>query len=155
MNYLEIARIDALRNAQAKAVALFAEIEARGLIRPGISESDLSQSIYELAYEMHGVKKHWHKRVIRAGRNTLAHYREDPPNLLIAEGDVVFLDLGPVFEEWEADFGRTFVLGPDPLKHKLLHDLESAFSRGKAYFEEHPDITGSELYRYVQSLAVE
>jgi len=48
---------------------------------------------------------------VRAGRNTLAPYDENPPDLTVAEDDIVFLDLGPVFEELEADFGRTYVVG--------------------------------------------
>ena len=71
---------------------------------------------------------------MRAGRNTLAPYDENPPDLTVAEDDVVFLDLGPVFEEWEADFGRTFVVGNDPLKHKLRRDIEDGFAKGSSTF---------------------
>jgi Xaa-Pro aminopeptidase len=65
----------------------------------------------------------------------------------------LFLDLGPVFEEWKADFGRTFVIGSDPVKRRLHVDISSAFAEGKRYFKDYPDITGRELYLYVQSLA--
>jgi Xaa-Pro dipeptidase len=58
-----------------------------------------------------------------------------------------------VFENWEADFGRTFVLGSDPKKHKLREHVARAFAAGKGYFNESPDITGSELFEYVHSLA--
>ena len=64
-----------------------------------------------------------------------------------------FLDLGPVFEEYEADFGRTFVIGSDPAKLKMRDDVAKAFADGKRYFKEHPDITASELYAYAVSLA--
>jgi hypothetical protein len=39
----------------------------------------------------------------------------------------------PVFEEWEAGFGRTFVPGSDPKKHKLREDVSLAFEIGKRY----------------------
>jgi hypothetical protein len=65
----------------------------------------------------------------------------------------IFLDLGPVFEEWEADFGRTFVLGSDPLKLKLRDDIGRAFIEGKEYFKTHLEITSVELYRHAQKLA--
>ena len=58
-----------------------------------------------------------------------------------------------MFEEWEADFGRTFVLGPDPVKLKLRDDIGKAFLQGKKYFNEHPDVTAVELYRQAQKLA--
>jgi hypothetical protein len=58
-----------------------------------------------------------------------------------------------VFEDWEADFGRTYVVGSDPLKLKLCRDIEEAFANGKKYFHQQPDITGAELYRYAEGLA--
>jgi len=115
----ETIRAAELWEAQAKAGQLFREIEARGLIRPGISEGALNAEIYALAQEMFGISTYWHKRIVRAGRNTLLPYDENPPDLVLGEDDILFLDLGPVFEEWEADFGRTFVLGSDPAKLKL------------------------------------
>ena len=71
----------------------------------------------------------------------------------MTEDDIAFLDLGPVFEEWEADFGRTFVLGSDPLKLKLRDDIAKAFAQGKQYFHSHAEIKADELYRYAQKMA--
>jgi Xaa-Pro dipeptidase len=142
-----------LLDAQAKARELFAEIEARKLISPGLTESAINSSVYDLAEQMFGVTRHWHKRIVRSGHNTLAPYDENPPDLTVAADDIVFLDLGPVFEDWEADFGRTFVVGNNPLKQKLCRDIEEGFVAGKRYFHEHPDITCAELYRYAEQLA--
>jgi Xaa-Pro dipeptidase len=144
-----------LMDAQRKAGALFADIETNNLIRAGLSELQINEAIYALAAEKYGISCYWHKRIVRAGRNTLAPYDENPPNLTVSEDDIVFLDLGPVFEEWEADFGRTFVLGNDPFKNKLRRDIEKAFATGKAYFNAHPEITSAEFYEYVQTLALE
>lgn len=44
----ESARADSLLDAQNKAASLFDEIE-RDLIRPGVSEAELSKEIHELA----------------------------------------------------------------------------------------------------------
>src|ERR1700722_18322743 len=143
MTVLEEDRATELREAQNKAEQLFHEVEARGLIRPGITESTLNADIYALAQEMYGITTYWHKRIVRAGRNTLLPYAENPPDLTIGEDDILFLDLGPVFEDWEADFGRTFVLGSDPVKGKLRRDVGEAFAAGKKYFQEHPDIKAS------------
>ncbi len=143
----------ALLDAQVKARTLFVEIEQQCLIRAGLKESEVNESIYALAERMCGIERYWHKRIVRAGPNTLAPYAEDPPDLTVADDDIVFLDLGPVFEEWEADFGRTYVVGNDPLKQKLCRDIEEAFAKGKLYFQQHADITGAELFAYVQQLA--
>jgi Xaa-Pro dipeptidase len=146
-------RVSELSSAQKKAETLFHEIEARGLIRPGITECELNQAIYDLAKEMYGITTYWHKRIVRAGRNTLAPYDENPPDLTIGEDDILFLDLGPVFEEFEADFGRTFVTGNDPAKLKMRDDVGAAFAEGKRHFEQTPDITSDQLFAYAVSLA--
>ena len=142
-----------LLEAQNKASRLFQEVEERGLIRAGVSEAELNEAIYELAAEMYGISKYWHKRIVRAGRNTLLPYADNPPDLTLEADDILFVDLGPVFEEWEADFGRTFVIGTDPLKLKMQCDIAQAFSDGKEYFKETPEITSSELFAYAVSLA--
>jgi Xaa-Pro dipeptidase len=142
-----------LLDAQKKAHALFGETQAHNLIQPGAKESEINERIYALAENMFGISRYWHKRIVRAGRNTLAPYDENPPDLTVGDDDIVFLDFGPVFEEWEADFGRTYVVGNDPLKHKLCRDIEEAFARGKQYFHEHPEITAAELYAHAQQLA--
>jgi Xaa-Pro dipeptidase len=146
-------RASELLQVQTRAERLFQEIEARGLIRPGITEKGLNAAIYALAQELYGITTYWHKRIVRAGKNTLLPYAENPPDLTIGEDDILFLDLGPVFEQWEADFGRTFVLGSDPLKLKMCQDIKSAFADGKQYFNDHPDITSREFFHHVESLA--
>jgi Xaa-Pro dipeptidase len=152
-NTLEKSRHESLRNAQNSANELFRLVEAKGLIRAGVAESQLNEEIYKLAEAEFGITKYWHKRIVRAGANTLAPYDENPPDLQITEDDILFLDLGPVFEEWEADFGRTFVIGSDPAKLKLRDDIAKAFAEGKEYFKEHPDITAAELFRHAEALA--
>jgi Xaa-Pro dipeptidase len=153
MTILEETRVTELLEAQSKAVRLFEEIDARDLIRPGITENTLNADIYALAKEMYAITTYRHKRIVRAGRNTLLPYAENPPDLMIETDDILFLDLGPVFEQWEADFGRTFVLGSDPLKHKMKKDVGQAFVQGKQYFNETPAITSSELFHYATTLA--
>jgi Xaa-Pro dipeptidase len=147
-------RASELLEAQTRAEALFHEVEARRLIRPGITEKGLNADIYALAQELYGITTYWHKRIVRAGKNTLLPYADNPPDHTIGEDDILFLDLGPVFEQWEADFGRTFVLGSDPLKLKMCQDIKSAFADGKQFFNDHPGITSREFFHYVESLAV-
>ena len=151
--YDEATRVERLLDAQAKAAELFAEVEARALIAPGKSERAVSDEVRDLAGELLGVRRYWHKRVIRSGPNTLHPYRDNPPDRVIEPDDIVFADFGPLFEEWEADFGRTFVLGDDPVKHRLRADLPAIFAAGRAHFEATPEITGEQLYAYVVRLA--
>jgi Xaa-Pro dipeptidase len=147
-------RTEQLLRAQEQASALFDDVEARGLIRPGVTESQLSLEIRDLARADYGVTRHWHKRIVRSGPNTLQPYSKRPPDRVIGDDDIVFLDFGPIFAEWEADFGRTYVLGTDAHKLRLRDDLAVAFAAGKDYFEAHPDVTGAELFAFVQDYAV-
>jgi len=96
--------------AEKKAAKLFQEIEARGLLLVGKTEKEINTAIFNLAFELFGIEKYWHKRIVRAGRNTLKPYDENPENLSLQPEDILFIDFGPIFEEWEADFGRTYVL---------------------------------------------
>jgi Xaa-Pro aminopeptidase len=154
IHFDEEARAAGLLAAQNSALALFNEAE-RNLLRPGVTERALSREIHALAADMFGVKAHWHKRVVRSGPNTLMAYEKSPPDLTIQEDDILFVDLGPVFEDWEADFGRTYVLGNDPAKLRLRDDLEMIFGKAKTHFEASPDITGAELYAHACELAKE
>lgn len=149
----ESVRVAELLDAQAKAEDLFVMVRERGIIAPGMRETEASNAIRDLASELFGVSRHWHKRIVRTGENTLEPYRRNPPDRVIADDDILFVDLGPIFEEWEADFGRTYVFGDDPVKQRLRDDLPGAFEAGRRYFEDHPDITGAELFAHMGTLA--
>src|ERR1700744_4948630 len=110
---MEDTRRAELEAAQVKALKLFDAVERAGLVRAGVSERQVENEIGELAEREFGVEKHWHRRLVRAGQNTLATASDNPPVRVIAEDDVVYVDLGPVFEAWEADIGRSYALGQD------------------------------------------
>ncbi|MEP9413312.1 M24 family metallopeptidase [Gordonia sp. VNQ95] len=149
----ETERAARLLDAQAKAESLFQEVTDRGMIRAGVTERELSNEIRDLAADMFGVTRHWHKRIVRAGENTLETYRANPPDRVIADDEIAFLDFGPIFEEWEADFGRTFVLGDDPAKHALAQALPVIWAAGREYFRTTPDMTGAQLFDHVVALS--
>ena len=146
--------LESLIIAEKKAAFLFKEIEIRQLIQPGKTERELNNDVYQLAYELFGIKKYWHKRIVRSGKNTLLPYAENPENLELKDDDILFFDFGPVFDDWEADFGRTFVIGNDPNKLKLKRDVELAWQEGKEFFDKYKEsLTGAEYYSYTLKLA--
>ncbi|OBC17454.1 aminopeptidase [Mycobacterium sp. 852013-50091_SCH5140682] len=145
----ESLRAEKLIEAQDMAAKLFAEINDRRLVRAGVGERALSDEIHDLAATMFGVTRHWHKRIVRSGINTLETFRGNPPDRQLSEDDVVFLDFGPIFEEWEADFGRTYVLGDDPRKLELLDRLPEVWLAGREFFRSEPEVTGEQLYDFV------
>lgn len=143
-----------LIEAEKKAAQLFEEIELRGIVSAGKTEKELNTDVLNLAFELFGIKKYWHKRIVRSGKNTLLPYQENPPNLVIQEDDILFFDFGPVFDEWEADFGRTYVIGKDERKLKLQRDVEAAWQEGKDFFlANRSTLTGADFFQYTKNLA--
>lgn len=149
----EPARQAVLRAAQDKALALFDAIEQAQLIMPGRTERQVEDDIYAVAADAFGISRHWHKRIVRAGPNTLTIAADNPPVRTIGPDDIVYVDLGPVIGEWEADVGRSYALGTDPAKHKLVADLPRAFTHVAAHYHASPQITGSQLFTYAQTVA--
>jgi Xaa-Pro aminopeptidase len=139
--------------AENKAKDWFNTVEARGLIIPGKTEKQLSDEMVQIAKDEFGVETHWGKKIVRTGINTLQPYIADPPNLLIQEGDILFFDFHPVFEGWEADLGRTYILGNDPLKLKLKKDIEAAWQEANAWYYQQTSLAGAAYFNYVADLA--
>ena len=135
-----------LEEAEARGMALFDAIERAGLIRPGRREDELNEEIHAFARDHFGVTAHWHKRIVRAGPNTIRTFYDDPPVHTIGSEDLVYLDLGPVLEDWEADLGRTYALGSDPEKMRLVADLPRLFEIVAAHHHATPGVTAEELY---------
>lgn len=149
MNFTKTKLIEAENIAQQ----LFNVIEQRQSIKAGKSEIELNEDIFKLADELFGIKKYWHKRIVRSGVNTLVPYDENPPDLILQDDDILFLDFGPIIEDWEGDFGRTYVIGKDPYKHKLKKDIEDAWHEAKDWFNMQSKLTGAEYHKYIVELA--
>ncbi len=138
--------------AELKAKELFKAVEDRGLIIPGKSEKQLSDEIVQIAKDDFGTDIHWGKKIVRTGINTLQPYSADPPDLFIRDDDILFFDFHPVYEGWEADLGRTYVLGNDPLKLKIKNDVEAAWHEANAWYFKQNSLTGAEYFKYVADL---
>ncbi len=139
--------------AEQKVKELFTAVEGLELIVPGKWESTLSAEIVELAKDHFGITSYWHKKIVRAGPNTLCSYTADPPDKVIQEDDIVILDFGPIFEGYEADLGRTYVIGKDPLKLKLKKDVEDAWYEAKDWYYKQSSVTGTAYFNYCTALA--
>ena len=144
----EAGRLARLIEAEERALEMLAAIEAAGFIAPGRRESEVDADIAALAESDFGVTRHWHKRLVRTGANTLCVFADNPEERVIGEDDTIYLDLGPVFDEWEADIGQTYAIGNDLAHHALIAALPEVFEATRAHFNANPDITGAELYAH-------
>ncbi len=139
--------------SEQKAKELFKAIEDKGLIISGKTEKQLCDEILQVAKEDFGIESHWGKKIVRTGIKTLQPYISNPRDLIIQDDDILFFDFHPVFKGWEADLGRTYVLGNDPLKHKIKKDVEAAWQEGNAWYFKQSKLTGAEFFNYAVNLA--
>jgi Xaa-Pro aminopeptidase len=144
-----------LLHAQNISIQLFNAIEENNLIVAGKSEEQLNTEVCDLALNKFGIDKHWHKKIVRSGENTLAIYPDNPPNRMISEDDILFVDLGPIVEGYEADIGRTYVLGNDQKKLKLKKDVETAWYEIQAWCRQQTTLKASWLFLFAVEKAKE
>lgn len=138
--------------AEQKAKELFQTVEERGLIVAGKTEATLCEEIVKIAKEDFGVENHWGKKIVRAGTNTLQPYMANPKDLIIEDGDILFFDFHPVFDGWEADLGRTYILGNDPLKLTIKKDVEAAWHEANDWYFKQTKLSGAAYFNYVVEL---
>lgn len=144
-----------LLNAQNTSIQFFKSIEENNLIIAGKSEEQLNSEVCDLAVKQFGIENHWHKKIVRSGKNTLAIYPDNPPNRVIEKDDILFIDLGPIVDDHEADIGRTYVLGNDAQKLKLKRDVEAAWYEIKEWYHQQTTLKASDLFQYVVEKAKE
>lgn len=144
-----------LLHAQDVSIQFFKAIEENNLIIAGKSEEQLNSEVCDLALKKFGIERHWHKKIVRSGKNTLAIYPDNPSNRIIEKDDILFIDLGPIVEDHEADIGRTYVLGNDAQKLKLKKDVEDAWYEIREWYHQQTTLKASELFQYVVEKAKE
>ena len=142
-----------LENAQTISVQLFKAIEDDNLVVAGKSEEQLSAEVCDLALKRFGIVNHWHKKIVRAGKNTLAIYPDNPPDRIINEDDILFIDLGPIVGGYEADIGRTYVLGVVSEKWQLKNDVEKAWYEIQQWYHSQEKVKASTLFHYAVAKA--
>ncbi|WP_214071207.1 M24 family metallopeptidase [Mucilaginibacter sp. dw_454] len=144
-----------LTDAENKAKELFKTIEGLQLIVPGKTEKQLNDEVVKVASEVFDIEEFWHKKIVRAGINTMQPYGGNPPDAVIQHNDMVILDFGPIVNGWEADLGRSYVLGDNPAMLKLKEDVEDAWQLANAWYSKQTRLTGSEFYSYINNMAAQ
>jgi len=121
----------------------------------GMSEED-GHNILEDLMLSHGVEKKWHPSKFRIGQNTVKSFRDkSEEGIILRPNDLIFIDIGPVVNEHEGDYGKTFVYMPtNDSKGKIIHDLDVLFGLVKKKWEDERP-TGIELYKYACTKAQE
>ncbi len=138
-----------LERAENITREIFNAVEKSNLIIAGKTESQLALDVCDIACEKFGIEDHWHKKIVRTGKNTLCIYPENPPNEIIREDAVVILDFGFIIDNYESDLGRTYILGKDSNKIKIKNDVEKAWYETQAWYRTQTSLKSSDLFQYV------
>lgn len=137
----------------ARDVARDLTYELASMIRPGMVEED-AHILYKSLCEKHGVLKNWHPAKLRFGPNTLKTFKEiSDPYTLQAE-DIFYVDIGPVVDGHEADYGETFVLGSNYEHKQIMQSSVKLFNEVRDHWME-TKIKGPELYEWASLRAKE
>jgi Xaa-Pro aminopeptidase len=98
-----------LRLACEAADAALTDLVARGGLRPGRTEREVSRELEGLMLD-HGADAISFETIVAAGPNSaIPHHR--PTSAVLAEGDFVKIDFGALVAGYHSDMTRTFVLG--------------------------------------------
>ena len=139
--------LEALMNARRKSKEAIALIAAH--IKPGMLEEDARQMAKETLDQL-GSQKGWHKILVRFGINTVKNF-EDPSErgVKLRDGDIFFLDIGPIWGDTEGDGGETFVIGqnPEPEMLRCAEDVKRIFRMVRDQWMS-SGMNGKELYDF-------
>ena len=142
--------IEKMLETRAKAQQAVSRIAAQ--VQVGMLEEDANKMVIETLREM-GATKAFHKPYIRFGSNTTKTFGADSdPGIRLGEDDIFFIDVGPVWEEYEGDAGDTFVTGSNPELKRCALDAKRIFNDvAKKWKTE--KATGVELYHHAEQMA--
>jgi NAD(P)H-flavin reductase/ferredoxin len=142
--------LDGMLAARDKSIRALAAIVSQ--LRVGMTTGEALEMAARQLQAM-GASHTWHPTYIRFGADTVRPPREgiDRQRRLRAT-DIAVVDLGPVWDGYEGDYGDTFVFGDSPLYlacttalHEVFDETRQAWLRG---------LTGRQLYDFAEQRAV-
>ena len=135
----------------ARDVARDMAHELSSKIRPGMTEED-AHEFYKKICHNHGIEKNWHPPKLRFGPNTLKCFKEISDPYTLAEEDLFYIDIGPVVNGHEADYGETFTIGNN-YEHKKIADASLKIFHSVRNFWNESRGQGPEVYEFAKQMA--
>lgn len=118
----------------------------------GLSEKNLAKKLDAQLIEQ-GAEGFWHPTKIRVGKNTVLNFRDPLSDTTFSKADdLVFFDVGPIWQGHEADYGETFIHGDNQDLIKLADASKTIFELSKRAWKEE-GLTGNKLYAFASSEA--
>lgn len=126
--------------------------EIAAACKPGMLEEDAVEMAKGILTE-NQMLRGWHDVYVRFGSNTMKTFgAASDPGIVLGENDIMFIDIGPVFEKWEGDGGDSFVFGSDPEMEKCAEDARRLFHIVRKKWETE-GLSGKELYEFASDEA--
>lgn len=138
----DLDRFMAVRARTRKAVHMIAE-----QVRPGMTEEEAKEIARTTLSELE-MRRGWHHIIVRCGANTTKDFMErSEPGVVLGDDDIFFVDIGPIYGDFEGDAGDTFVFGDNPLHHKAKADARAIWEMVREkWFSDR--LTGVDLYDF-------
>jgi len=137
----------------ARDVARDIAYELSSVIKPGMLEAD-AHDLYKKICAKFEVDKNWHPPKIRFGPNTLKTFKEPSDPYTLQEEDIFYIDIGPVIDGHEADYGETFTIGSN-YEHRHVADCSKKIFDEVSQHWKSNKVFGSELYQWATLRAKE
>lgn len=144
-------KFDLKKLIHARNVAREMTYELSSLFRPGMTEEDAHMAYKELC-KRYPVEKQWHPPKLRFGPNTICNFKDVSIPHVLQEEDVFFIDIGPVIDGHEADYGETFTVGNIFQQKHISLSAKKVFDEVAAYWRENRT-TGEKLYEFAKKRA--
>ncbi len=139
-----------LFNFRTETIRIVREFAAN--IPLGISEEE-GRNLLEDHFKKFGVEKFWHPTKFRIGKNTTKSFKDiSEPGVTLSVEDIFFIDIGPIYDGHEADYGETFYRG---LKFQNLSRASIDIFLKTAKIWKNENLTGFALYERASKLAAE
>jgi len=139
-----------MKHAQQQGLVALAEIASR--VEVGMTETQANALALAVLTDF-GAQTHWHLPIIRFGANSCKIYSEaSDPAVQLQKDDIFFIDLGPVFQDHEADIGATFTVGEAPEHQACAAAVATIFQQVAEHWQA-TGCHGDALYAFAEQQA--
>jgi CDP-4-dehydro-6-deoxyglucose reductase len=143
--------LDGILDARRRSMDALPQIAA--LMVPGMTTGE-AIAVADNHLRAMGAAYNWHPTYVRFGPDTQCTSRQpvDRHRKLRAD-DVFTIDLGPVWDGYEGDYGDTFVMGSNPDHRRCTQAARDIFAQTQLAWTQ--GLSGSALYDFADGLARE
>ena len=145
-------KFDLIKFMEARRLTIDCVHKIANEICEGMSESTCLELLEKEIVARGGWTK-WHPSKFRIGKNTLKSFREkSDEEVILKANDVFFMDIGPVFEGHEGDYGETFWVGNNLEYKNICFKVKEIFAEVKNFWKKE-QVSGKQLYVFAEQSA--